>query len=293
MAFSLFASVFLFPVCAGSALPINSDLGLTPHKGEFIFRVQARYTLKSSASALPDREMEIYAVPVVGVYGFTSKASALVKIPYVNKELRTAGGPDRGVQGLADITVLGKYRVYTKNFIGGTSRLALIGGLKLPTGDDDATDSLGLLPPPLQLGSGSVDVVGGAAYTYQTLDHEFDADLRYIFKQEANNFEFGDAFQYNFSYQKRIFPVTLPDKGMYSQWNALLELNGVYQERNVASGVAVLASGGHTLFLSPGIQFVDKRWVAEASLQYPVLQDLHGDQLETDYKLALSIRLQF
>ena len=96
MTFSLFASVFLFPVCEGSALPINSDLGLTPHKGEFIFRVQARYTLKSSAPASPDREMEIYAVPVVGVYGFTSKASVLVKIPYVNKELRTAGGPDRG-----------------------------------------------------------------------------------------------------------------------------------------------------------------------------------------------------
>ena len=55
--------------------------------------------------------MEIYAVPMVGVYGFTSKASVLVKIPYVNKELRMANTPDRGVNGLGDMTILGKYRV--------------------------------------------------------------------------------------------------------------------------------------------------------------------------------------
>ncbi len=276
-----------------NALPINSDLGLTPYKGETILRTQTRYTLKTDDPTDKNRESEVFVIPFVGVYGFTAKASMLVKIPIVHKELRSQNESNRGDHGLGDITVLGKYRIHTKNFKGGTSRLSLIGGLELPTGEDNETDSMGKLPPPLQLGSGSVDGIVGAAYTYQTLGHEFDSDLRYIFNQEANDFEFGDIFRYNFSYQKRILPVTLPDKGVYSQWNALLELNGVYANRAESLRSEVASSGGHTLFLSPGIQYVGPRLVYESSFQYPILQDLNGDQLETDFVLALSVRYQF
>ena len=58
-------------------------------------------------------------------------------------------------------------------------------------------------------------------------------------------------------------------------------------------GIEVANSGGHTLFLSPGIQYVSQRVVYEFSFQQPVLQDLNKNQLETDYKLALSARVQF
>jgi len=274
-------------------MSINSDVGLTPHKGEFIFRVQSRYTLKGDDPTSQDRETRILAIPVVGVYGFTSKASILVKVPFLDKELSSLNSPDRGDNGIGDITVLGKYRVHTVNFKGGTSRLSLIGGLELPTGDDDESDSQGTLPASLQLGSGSVDVIAGGAYTYQTLSHEFDMDLRYIFNQEANDFEFGDVFKYNFSFQKRIHPSVLPDEGIYSQWNALIELNGSYSQHSESSGSSVADSGGHTLFLSPGIQFVSQRAVVEASVQLPVVQDLNGTQVETDYTLVLSFRYQF
>ena len=120
-----------------------------------------------------------------------------------------------------------------------------------------------------------------------------DTDLRYIFNNEANNFEFGDVFQYNFSFQKRVLPFTLPDEGVYNQFNVLLELNGIYQNKSELMGVSQLSSGGHTLFLSPGLQYVKQRIVYEASFQYPIIQDLNGTQLETDYRLALSLRYQF
>jgi hypothetical protein len=275
------------------SLPINSDLGITPHKGELILRAQTRYTFKGDDPTSQDREQDIYSVPLVAVYGFTSKASILFKIPIISKELRAINSPDRGDTGLGDTTVLGKYRVYTHNFKGGTSRLSLVGGLELPTGEDDERDSTGTLPAPLQLGSGALDIIAGGAYTLQTLDYELDADLRYKINREANQFNFGDEFIYNFSYQKRILPVTLPDKGVYSQWNALLELNGSVAGKNESLGVDVINSGGHSLFLSPGIQYVSTREVYEFSYQQPILQDLNGNQLETDYKLALSARVQF
>jgi hypothetical protein len=290
---ALIACVCLISVSNSFALPINSDVGLTPHKDEFIFRMQSRYTLKGDDPTSQDREVRALAIPMVGVYGFTSKVSMLVKALYLDKELSSNNNSDRGDSGIGDTTVLGKVRVYTKNYKGATSRLSLIGGLELPTGDDDERDSLGLLPASLQLGSGSVDVIAGAAYTYQTLDFEVDADLRYIFNQEANDFEFGDVFKYNLSYQKRIFPTILPDEGLYNQWNALIELNGIYSQRSESFGSTVGASGGHTVYLSPGTQFVSQRGIIEASIQLPVIQDLNGNQVEADYTLVLSFRYQF
>jgi hypothetical protein len=289
---SLIACAVLVLLCADDSysLPINSDLGLTPHKGELILRAQTRYTFKGDDPTSQEREQDIYSVPLVFVYGFTSKASVLIKVPLIVKELREINALDRGDAGLGDTTVLGKYRVHTHNFKGGTSRLSLLAGLELPTGSDEERDSVGTLP---QLGSGSVDVIAGGAYTYQTLDYEVDADLRYKFNRKANQFDFGDVFQYNFSFQKRISPITLPDKGIYSQWNAILEFNGIFADKNESLGEEVSDSGGHTLFLSPGIQYVSQRVVYEFSFQQPILQDLNGNQLETDYKLALSARVQF
>ncbi len=283
----------LFNPFTAQSLPINSDLGLTPHKDEFIFRIQGRYLTKTDDPSGQNREVDVYSVPVVGVYGFTSKISLLVKIPFLVKEMKTGSGQIRGDEGLGDISVFGKYRIHTLNFKGGTSRLSLIAGLELPTGDDNERDSSGLLPPGLQLGSGSVDIIAGAVHTLQTLDYEMDTDLRYIFNNEANRFEFGNVFQYNLSFQKRIFPFTLPDKGIYDQLNALLEFNGFFQEENEFLGIDQPDSGGHTLFISPGLQYVTKRIVYEASFQYPIVQDLNGTQLETDYRLALSLRFQF
>jgi len=52
-------------------------------------------------------------------------------------------------------------------------------------------------------------------------------------------------------------------------------------------------SGGTTLFLAPGLQYVTQRWVAEISLQLPVIQELNGRQIKTDYHLNVGFRIQF
>lgn len=275
------------------AVPINSNIGLTPYKGQLIVRTQTRFTRKTDDSSGQNRKLDVFSVPVVGVYGITAKASVLVNVPLIYKDLRTSAGTHRGDEGAGDITVLGKYRIYTRNYMGATSRFSLIGGLELPTGDDDESDSQGLLPQTLQLGSGSVDFIVGGAYTFQSLDEEWDADFKYKFNQEANNFRFGNEFNYDVAYQKRFWPWELPERGIYSQWNGVLEFNGIYKERNELGGRDVFSSGGNTLFISPGIQFASQRMIFEFSFQYPILQDLKGNQLETDYTLALSLRYNF
>ena len=63
--------------------------------------------------------------------------------------------------------------------------------------------------------------------------------------------------------------------------------------RNRDHGSTVRDSGGHVLFASPGLQLAAVRWIAELSLQIPVAQSLHGDQLETDYIAVVSVRIPF
>ncbi|WP_372834394.1 hypothetical protein, partial [Pontibacterium sp.] len=73
----------------------------------------------------------------------------------------------------------------------------------------------------------------------------------------------------------------------------VLELNVLEREKNRVSGVADSNSGGTSVFLSPGIQYVSKRWVWEAVLQAPVQQDLNGTALENDFILRAGFRHSF
>lgn len=279
------------------AVSINSNIGLTPAKEQFIIREQARFLKKSDDPTDKDRDIQVLSISTTIVYGATERLALFLTAPYLDKELKldeNGSRIKRGDSGIGDILLSGKYRIYTKDYPGKTSRLSILGGIKLPIGQDDEEDSLGRLPQNLQLGSGSFDPIVGAAYSWQTLDYEVDADFSYNFNTEgADDFEFGDLLKYNIAYQRRMWPFKLPEVGIYSQLNSVLELNGQYQAKDKSSGRKVGDSGGHTLFLSPGLQYVTKRFILESSIQIPVVQDLNSSQVETDYIAVAGIRITF
>lgn len=269
------------------AVPINSDVALTPFKGQTIIRSQAKYTRKTNDHTDKDRVMQIWMFPATFVYGITERLSVSLTAPYIDKEQKsTSAGISSTISdsGLGDIKLMSKYRIWSKDLPGEARRISLIGGLELPTGDDKAQ---------LKLGSGSVDPIAGILFTNQSLSQEFDVDLTYQFNTKASNYEFGDVFKYNVAYQRKVWPWILPEKGVYSQVNLVLELNGEYAQKDKSNASIVKDSGGNTLFLSPGIQLAAKRWVLETSVQLPIIQDLNGGQIETDYTIVTSLRLTF
>lgn len=293
--------VFGAGVVCGLATPalgvaINSDVGLTPAKDQWIVRSQLRYTKKSDDPTAQDRELEIFTMPQTLVYGLTEKSSVVLTIPFLSKALdSTTDGrrASRGDTGLGDLLLLGKYRVYTRDYPTATSRFSLVAGTDLPTGQSGDADARGKLPRDLQLGSGSTDPVVGTAYTWQSLDDEWDASLTYTFNTTANKFEFGDVLTYTVAYQRRVWPITLPERGLYAQWNVVLEANGQWEQQAKSHGGRLDNTGGHLLFLSPGVQVATKYFVIEGSIQLPVLQHLNGNQVEPDFTLVGSIRVTF
>jgi len=292
----LIALIFCIASTPSWAVSINSPVGLTPAKGQKIIRTLVKYKRVSDDPTSSDRDTWTLSVPTTFVYGFTEKFAGIATIPYIYRKQRTNSGSDRitrKTSGLGDITFLGKYRIYTKDSPGATSRLSLLGGLELPTGRSGDSDSVGKLLRTFQTGSGSWDPILGASFSNQTLNYEWDYNLTYQFNTEAHNFEFGDILKYTIAYQKRLLPRELPDEGLYTQFNAVLELNGEWKQRNRNESGSVDASGGNIIYLSPGLQVASKRFVAETSVQLPVFQDLNGTQVETDYVIIASLRVTF
>ncbi len=80
---------------------------------------------------------------------------------------------------------------------------------------------------------------------------------------------------------------------IYTALYGVIEANLVYQARNRINGREDPDSGGVQLFLTPGIQYVTRRWILEGAVQMPVIQDLNGTALENDYIIRTGVRFNF
>lgn len=279
-----------------AAIPIQTQTALTAHQGEVIVRTQLRTLRATGDPTTADRELRLRAVPTVLVCGLTARLNLFASVPYVDRKLRLdtpAGRITREADGLGDVTTFAKWRIWTRDGRGWTKRLSLIAGLKWPTGDFDRSDSLGPLPRPLQPGSGSHDPLAGAVFTWQTLAWQLDADAVYRHASARAGFEFGDTLDYDLAAQLRLLPRHLPARGVPAYLNGVLEINGRWAGKDAVDGRSDPDSGGHTLHLAPGIQWVGTRWLVEAGVQVPVVQDPNGAGLEMDYAITVGARWQY
>lgn len=284
-------------VWAGAAwgAPITFNSALPVHEDGWVLREQFIY-MKIADDATPlQRDMRVSGFMSVLGYGVTRDFALFGMLPWSDKRLdMRMGGQDihRSKQGIGDFTVFGRYTVYENNAPGRTWRIAPLLGVKAPTGKDDVRDALGRLPPPVQPGSGSWDPLGGMVLTYQTLAFQIDGQLSYKVNRKANGFEFGDVFEADASLQYRLWPRALGG-GVPGFLYGVVEANLVHTNKNRVSGVTDPNSGGTTLFFSPGLQYVTKKWIFEAGVQVPVVQNLNGTALKNNYVLTTGIRINF
>lgn len=275
--------------------PQTFNTALPVAEGEFVFRGQFVFDESGDDPSGAERDRTAWsAVSVLG-YGVESDLALFGVVPYVNKRLElTANGGRRArrADGLGDIGLFGRYTVLSKNWPQRTFRIAPFAGLELPTGDDDESDAFGRLPASVQPGSGSWDPFGGIVLTYQTLDFQIDAQAGYKANTEANDFAFGDVGRLDASLQYRLWPRELGG-GIPGFLYGVLEANLIHQGKNESAGADDPDSGGTTVFLVPGLQYVTKRWIIEAAVQIPVVQDLNGTALEKDYVVRAGFRFNF
>ncbi len=282
---------------AGAAwsAPVTFNTALPVAKGEFVFREQFVLDQSGDDPSDADRDRTAWAAVSVLGYGVNGDLALFGVVPYVDKRRElTEGGSrrSRSAAGLGDVSLFGRYTAFKDNFRGGNFRIAPFAGVELPTGNDDEGDSFGRLPASVQPGSGSWDPFGGVVLTYQTLDFQIDAQVSYKGNTEANDFEFGDVARLDASLQYRLWPRELGG-GVPGFLYGIVEANLVYRDENRTGGLDDANSGGTSLFLVPGLQYVTKRWIVEAAVQLPAIQDLNGTALEKDYIVRAGFRVNF
>ena len=272
---------------SAEAAPINSNVALPVRKGGFVFRSQVKWLRATDDPTSLNREVNVVAIPNVLVYGATPDLALFAIFPYIfrNVELTDPSGKriDKNDNGIGDLNLIARYTVYSRDYPSGTFRIAPLAGVKLPTGDDDlepiTTDSIDF-----QLG-------GVSTVTWDFGRHEVDADIIYRVNTEADNFQKGDGFVYDLAYEFRVYPWTLPDVGAPNFIYLVAEANGLFSQKSKLNSNTINDSGGHILFLSPGRQFATKRYILESSIQLPVIQDLNGSQVKTDFILTAGFRV--
>ncbi len=141
---------------AADAAPETFNTALPVAKGEFVFREQVVIDQSGNDPSVAQRDRTVWsAISVLG-YGVNSDLALFGVLPYVDKRLELTENDARrarSARGLGDASLFGRYTAFKRNFRGGNFRIAPFAGVELPTGEDEASDSFGLLPASVQPGS--------------------------------------------------------------------------------------------------------------------------------------------
>ena len=259
---------------------INTNVALAVAEDEGIFRSQLRYRRARDTPSGMGRELDALVAPQTLVYGITPKLTAFATLPIlVHRRRELTDGSVNEDSAVGDFRLLARYTFFVDDYAPlSTRRVALLAGMKFPTGAD-------------RFGTPSFDPIFGAVGTWAANRVEFDMDVLYTVTTERHDFEAGDEFRYDLAYRYRLWPERFA--GRLLQLNGVLELNGRWAGKTRADGSPVADSGGNLLLLSPGVQFITKRFIIEASVQVPIWQDPNGSQIEDDFTAVLSARIPF
>ena len=206
--------------------------------------------------------------PTTVVYGLTEDLDVSGTVTLVHRRTRI-GATGRTIEndGVADIPLQLKWRVWQKDELLKTTRFALIGGLEVPSYDRNFS-------------SRSFDPITGVVWTCQEKDWWLDWDVLYQLNTGQGEFR-NDVLKYDVAYSRRLLPLEIPAKKPWGLYG-VLELNGSYT-----------TDGSHLIFGSPGLQLITPQAILETGVQLPMVQELNGNQLKHDFTLVLSLRFQF
>ncbi len=209
-------------------------------------------------------------------YGLPNDMHLRLVIPYVDYKMTgfmPMGSVAGTAEGLGDITMVLKKRLYMKNGLS----LAISGGIKLPTGKNDAKFTNQNMATKafnddyrmslfMQPGNGTFDPLLGAALSKSDRYGSWHANAmyRYIPKGEED-VDPGDIWMFNMARNLAINDsITL-----VSEINIMIQGDDDYPGRTVWAGYN---EHGLILNLTPGLQVHPAKWVTlEAAVKIPVV----------------------
>ncbi len=287
----LFAIVILtlLPVVThAQGPPINTDtpimLGVEGRGVRTFLKVVTMDKLFVSGAETADpmnRSMTAFIYPVVVPFNLTPKTQIGAIAPFLTRNFKSTAG-DNSQSGFGDASIFLKHLVLQVDRKAETLRVAIKGSAKFPTGNDSCSPALG---------SGSVDY--GISVVAGWIKSRWGLYGETIYNINTSNgaTDFGNRFAGNAAVGYRVLPTHYTHYPQ-PQLNLYLEMNGSVVERTRIDGMENPDSGGSIVLFSPGLQYVGgRRWLIEASVQLPVINEPNGTQLGTSWAASLGTRV--
>jgi hypothetical protein len=278
---------------------------------------------------LPDAELESRAragidahstgyglIAAAGLsYGLTDDLTISAELPLVRRDRIREGDAATGAvdargtsQGVGDLSLLFKYR----GAHGAHWGLALLGGIKAPTGATHRRDLAGdRFETEHQPGTGSWDPIAGLAFSTERGVNAIDASLLYQFgtygalaTQLGDRAEAGLAFSHRFGRAEHDddHPAA-HDEGPeahdhhrhhHPALDGIVELNAEWEGRQTVAGLVDRFSGGRSLWLSPGLRYVAAaRWSLSGSVGLPLYQRIRQSHPNNTLRASISLGRAF
>jgi hypothetical protein len=202
-----------------------------------------------------------------------------------------------GDEGFGDLALMARWKAFEHHTLESTTTLAVQAGVKLPSGSTDGrADNGEYLDAHLQLGTGATDGLFGVAANHTQGRWAVSANLLASVKGDGEaggvDYDYGDALNYDLTVRYRVSPSQLG--GSPHQTFLALGVAGEAWEKEREAGVELDDSGGHVLFIQPGLQHNwGARLVLEVAAQVPVHHSLNGTQLGDDLKVFGSATWMF
>ncbi len=242
---------------------------------------------------------------VSAMYGLSDRLSLMAMVPYLDISMdhvnRMGVRFTTGSSGVGDVSLSGVYRLFQN----GRHELMLNAGVGLPSGSIDERDDTPVganqqLPYPMQLGSGTVDLLPGLTYRGSAADLSWGAQAGGALRlgRNDNGYSLGDRYRATAWGAKR-----------WADWiSTSLRVNaegiGNVDGADPLLVPAMVATadpgrrGGARVDVLAGINFagvdgVFKGQRAFAEFGLPVYQNLDGPQLETDWVLNVGVQFRF
>ncbi|BAY86852.1 hypothetical protein NIES267_63630 [Calothrix parasitica NIES-267] len=239
------------------------------------------------------------------MYGVSDSLTVMAMVPFVSKEMehltRMGNRFTTNSEGIGDIKTTTLYTIFDKQ----KQRVHLNLGVSFPTGsinerDDTPAGEDQILPYPMQIGSGTFDLLPGITYLGQSGKGSWGAQALTTLRlgKNDNGYRLGNKYQLSgwvarnwtdwLSTSLRLTGTTWGDiDGADDRLNPMMIPTADPELRN---GTQINLGFGVNLYAPEG-NLQGSRLAMEFEL--PILRDLDGPQLETDWVLTLGLQSSF
>lgn len=283
--------------------------GETLPAGKFDLSVRTDYTQfedvsrneaerRATRSGEFDALSDAFILTLGGAYGVTDDLQIGASIGYYwgsgfvdaefDEDTGEAESSTADPDGVTDLSITAKYRLLR----GRPGNLSVIAGVIAPTGKSDVhLTNAERLEPSSQPGTGEWGFQAGLSYSrFLTSRVTVDASALYTSRVKNNDFQVGDRVDLGLALAYRLTESIK----QFPNHSVFAEFTTVWIGKDEDAGETNPNSGGWTVYVTPGyrVRFTET-WSLTIAPSLPVYQDLNGDQIESRFKLAVTVGASF